>query len=219
MQYTALIGTIATSVGGLFGVRWFCFKLLAASGGSEREALLSRLKSADKHLRSLLKYVDSYVSRKQCESLAQRSQELQESLDREKGALEETEIKLKTAQSAVEEKETAQQELKSAKEEDELKLEELMAGYSEVSSESSSLERRIAESMKNLDNLMEQLELTAAQKSAFDELSKALTIAGALLRDLITEHSSLNERLELLRGQHDDLEDEYTRLVERQLGE
>jgi hypothetical protein len=38
------------------------------------------------------------------------------------------------------------------------------------------------------------------------------------LRDLIIDYQGLNERLDNLKGQHADLENEYTKLVEQQLG-
>ena len=53
----------------------------------------------------------------------------------------------------------------------------------------------------------------------FEDLNRALSDGGALLRDLITEYQSVNERLDMLRIQHEDLEEEYTKLVEQQLGE
>ncbi|RIL09567.1 MAG: hypothetical protein DCC75_06225 [Proteobacteria bacterium] len=73
--------------------------------------------------------------------------------------------------------------------------------------------------MKSLDTLTADLQLTPDQKGAFDDLSNGLTAASARLRDLLTEYNTLNERLVNLQQQHLDLEEEYTRLVEQQLGE
>ena len=72
---------------------------------------------------------------------------------------------------------------------------------------------------KSLDNIMAELELTEDQRGLLDELSKALTSAGSNLRDLLMEYEAVKTRLENLRQQHLDLEEEYTKLVEQQLGE
>ena len=94
-----------------------------------------------------------------------------------------------------------------------------MEGYDSCASESVALEQRLAQSLKNLDSIIDQLQLTQAQKASLTDLSNAATSAGGRLRDLITEYETLNERLKTLTQQHQDLEEEYTKLVEQQLGE
>ena len=81
------------------------------------------------------------------------------------------------------------------------------------------LEQQLANSMKNLDQLMNDVQLSETQRALLDDLSSALSGAGERMRDLLTEYNTVHERLELLQQQHRDLEDEYTRLVEQQLGE
>ena len=63
------------------------------------------------------------------------------------------------------------------------------------------------------------IELTAEQQQVLEELSNTLTEAGSRMRDLLTDYAMVKERLDGLNGQHHDLEEEYTRLVEQQLGE
>ena len=66
---------------------------------------------------------------------------------------------------------------------------------------------------------MNEVQLTDAQKAVLQELSNTLTNSGSVLRDLLTEYESINERLNMLKLQLNDLEDEYTKLVEKQLGQ
>ena len=81
-----------------------------------------------------------------------------------------------------------------------------------------SLEQELAASLKELDALVVDVPMTPDQRTVFQELLNALTAAGSRLRDLITDYQAVQERLESLKLQHNDLEDEYTRLVEQQLG-
>jgi predicted nucleic acid-binding Zn-ribbon protein len=63
-----------------------------------------------------------------------------------------------------------------------------------------------------------EMPMTADQKAVFQALSDTLSSASSRLRDLIIDYQGLNERLDNLKGQHADLENEYTKLVEQQLG-
>ncbi len=203
----------------IFGVMFFIKRQLSSSVGSERDAVIAKVNTLDKELRELLTYADGYASKKQLAQLEASLAQSKADLDREKGNLKALEPKLEGAQKMVEEKETHQQELKSAKEEDELKMKELMDHFETISSESIGLEQALAQSMKNLDQLMAEVTLTADQRAVLQELSNSLSNAGSTLRELIVEYDTLNERLNMLTQQLMDLEEEYTKLVERQLGE
>ncbi|NLF26232.1 MAG: hypothetical protein GX589_11330 [Deltaproteobacteria bacterium] len=197
----------------------FLRRSISSSASGSQEQYVTQINKLQGDLKELMKYVDSYVSHSQHKNLMQMLEQSKTDLTREKGALKEIETKLDTAQGTVEEKEALQQEIKSAKEEDEIKLQNLMESYEALSSECIALEQQLATSLKELDKMLEELTLTAAQRTFLEDLSKALTTAGGLFRDLITEYASVNERLEMLRQQHQDLEDEYTKLAEQQLGE
>jgi chromosome segregation ATPase len=140
-------------------------------------------------------------------------------LENEKATLVTVEKKLASAQKEVEAKEFQQQEVKAAKEEDENKLAELLSNFKDLSSESIELEQKLAQSMKNLDKILSEINVTEDQRAVLNNLNDSLTSAGSLLRELITESEMVNERLKVLKEQHSDLEEEYTRLVEQQLGE
>ncbi|MCB0352565.1 MAG: hypothetical protein KDD64_03545 [Bdellovibrionales bacterium] len=211
--------TASLSAGALFAV----FRHISNDGSdssvADRDALMNEIRGADEEIKELLARSKSYCSRGQFETVSNQLTGLQSELEKEKKALADLEQQLDTAQTTVEEKEAHQQELKSSREEDEIKLEELLGNYAEISSESISLEQRLAQSMKNLDALSEEIELTEDQKAVLDELGSSLGKAGENLRNLLMEYETVNERLNLLREQHEDLEEEYTKLVEQQLGE
>ena len=80
------------------------------------------------------------------------------------------------------------------------------------------MSRKLALSLKNLEELLAGTDLTPQERDIVSEFNESLVSAGARLRDLMTEYQVVKERLEGLQGQFKDLEDEYTRLVEQQLG-
>lgn len=170
-------------------------------------------------LRDLLKFKDSYASKAQYQKIETLLQAANADFTKEKATLKEIESKLDNSQKLVSEKETQQQEIKSAKLEDENKLNELLTKHEELSNQAIALEQKLAQSMKNLDNLLNELELTQDQKAVLQDMSNSLTSAGARIRELLTEYNGVNERLQMLKQQHLDLEDEYTKLVEQQLGD
>jgi hypothetical protein len=63
-----------------------------------------------------------------------------------------------------------------------------------------------------------EVALTADQRAIFEALSTALTTASSQLRDVIIAYQNAHERLVALQGQYTDLENEYIKLVELQLG-
>lgn len=212
---------IITAVSGalIAGTYIFMKTRLAGSASSEIAKMAEEVNQAAAELTDVLRGAEQYASKAQFDSVMGQIAEANVNLSKEKDTLKLTENKLDTAQKDVEAKETHHQEMKAAKDEDEARLAELLASYEDISSESISLEQKLASSMKNLDKIMEQLTLTDEQRAALTDLSNSLTSAGSRLRDLLLEYSGVRERLQNLNQQHNDLEEEYTRLVEQQLGE
>ena len=181
--------------------------------------LLSQVTEAQTKIDSLLLSKDSFVGKNQYSFLTGKFDEISSQISAEKKALEETEQKLDTAQKLVETKESQQQEIKTAKEEDLIKLQEISAAFEETSQESINLEQQLASSLRSLDALVAESQMNQVQKESVTFLQQAVETAGARMRDLLTEYQTVNERLTMLQQQHADLEEEYTRLVEQQLGE
>jgi hypothetical protein len=180
---------------------------------------LGQITLADNQLAELLKSKDSFIGPGQFDSIAKQQGEIQATLEAERASLKQIEERLDTAQKLVEKKEAEQQEIKNAKEEDLIKLEELLVNYGDVSRESHELEQRLASSLKSLDKILSEVELSQSQREMLISLQQAVELAGSRLRDLLTEYETVHERLTMLKQQHADLEEEYTRLVELQLGE
>ena len=217
-----LIVSLVTALicgGVIFGGRTLILRLMEGSAGTERQEILGKIDVVLKECSTLAGEVGKFVSKAQVEMLSRQVTEAHKNLDQEKAALSAIEERLDSAQTDVEQKEAVQQEIKSSKEDDEKKLETLLGQYEAIKQESQELEKKLAESLKNLDSILEEVELSDDQKDVFKELQNSLQQASASLRDLVMEHEMVNQRIENLRTQHADLEDEYTKLVEQQLGE
>jgi chromosome segregation ATPase len=203
----------------MFGLIFFLKKTKVEGSTKERDILEKDVTAKSQKLEELVRYKDSYMGRGQYQYLVEQISGDISALASEKENLKGIEKKLEEAQKMVEEKETHQQEIKSSKEEDEAKVAELLSSFQDISSSSISLEQQLAASLKSLDSIMDSLEMTENQKKFMQDLSSALSTAGERMRDLVTEYQQVQERLEMLKQQHDDLEVEYTKLVEQQLGE
>lgn len=175
--------------------------------------------SLHSQFRELIKGSDLLGSKKQLQTLETQRDSESAGLESQRQTLKAIESRLAQAQKQIEEKEAYHQDLKTAKADEETKLKTLLERYSSLSSEAIALEQQVAQSMKDLDSLMSTASLSPEQKAVFTSLSENLEAAGNRLRDLITEYETVNGRLKTLSDQLTDLENEYTRLIEQQLGD
>lgn len=219
MGWLVALVTSVLSVGLIVVGKVFARRQLVGSASAEKEKLIKEMDQIMRQIEGCSKDTANFISKAQFETLMSQVETARSMLAKEKESLTTIEANLEKAQKSVEDKESSQQELKSAKEEEESVLEELLNNYTGIAEESTQLEHQLAESLKSLDAIMAEIELTEDQRSLLDELSKALTTAGSNLRDLLMEYEAVKNRLENLKQQHLDLEEEYTKLVEQQLGE
>lgn len=196
----------------------FLIKSKANSGiGQERKELKQTLAQLDEDLNVLGKQSGQLISKKQLEGIREKRSKLAEQVTEARALLIDLEAKLKATQDSVKDKEEKQQALKAAKIEEENKLADVVASYEVLSGESVKLEKNLAESMKQLDSLESEVQMTDKQKDALHKLSSVLSGAGERMRELITEYEAIHQKVIELQKQYIDLEDEYKRLVEQQI--
>jgi chromosome segregation ATPase len=217
LVYLAIAVALSAAIIGA-GFVWLRKKTSTGDSGAQ-EALLKQVTEKDKAVSELLKRKETLYSNAGFDDLKSKVAAVGQQAETERNKLKEIEVKLESAQKLVEGKEQEQQETKAAKEEDLVKVQELLANYDAIESASVELEQKLAASLKSLDSIMTEVAMTAPQKEVLQSLSNAVTDAGSRLRDLIVEAQTVNERLQGLTMQHQELESEYTRLVEQQLGE
>ena len=190
------------------------------SGGESNEeiaALREEARLLETKIIDLLAAEEDLISNEQLASIRRKAEEYRATVESQRKARVEIEQKLTSAHADVIAREAAHQEMKAEKRDDEVALQSVMSNYSDISTESVSLERRLAESLKTIDKMSAEISMTEDQRAVFEALSSALTNASAQLRDVIVAHQNVYERLEALRSQYTDLEAEYIKLVELQL--
>lgn len=158
-----------------------------------------------------------FASKGQIASLSRQTENFRTTIAEQKAILETISERLTKARADVEVREQEQQEIRAMKEADESAMAQVVANYDQFSTESVTLEHKLADSLRTLDAMTSELKMTPDQRVVFQELSNALTATSAQLRDVIVDYQNAHERLENLRSQYQDLENEYTKLVEQQL--
>lgn len=214
ISFVILVAISATTIIGFI----FLVKSKANSGiGQERKELKQTLAQLDEDLNVLSKQSEQLISKKQLEGIREKRAKLADQVTEARALLIDLEAKLKTTQDSVKEKEEKQQALKASKLEEESKLADIVASYEVLSGESVKLEKKLAESMQQLDSLENEVQMTEKQKDALHKLSSVLSGAGERMRELITEYEAVHQKVVELQKQYVDLEDEYKRLVEQQI--
>lgn len=213
LQITVLVGLALVAVAYVLGR-----KLGFSITDEEMMALREDSKRLDDSLVEVLSDADKFVSKGQLEHLSQQSDEFRQVVEQQRTLLQGLVTRLEKTRYDVERREAEQQELRALRDEDQVAIAQALASYNESSAESVSLEQKLAESLKSLDAMSGEIKLTADQQAMFQELSNALTSASAQLRDVIVDYQTAHERLAGLKERFEDLEREYTKLVEQQLG-
>jgi chromosome segregation ATPase len=216
---TTLTVISALLVTGIPVVAYILGKKMSPGASNEEMAnLREQSRQLEEQLIEVLSEKDRFASKSQISSLMRQTESFLTTIAEQRSLLDTITQRLEKARVGVEERELAQQEARAMREEDEVVIAQVTSNYTHFSTESVTLEHTLADSLKTLDVMTSELQMTADQQAVFSELSNALTSASAQLRDVIVDYQNAHERLENLRSQHRDLEAEYSKLVEQQLG-
>jgi chromosome segregation ATPase len=190
----------------------------ASASDVESAALRDESQALENQLIEVLSEQGRFASKGQIQSLISQTETFLASIRDHKGLMNTLSERLDKARKDVQEREGQQQEIRAMREEDEEIIIQVTSNYNQFSHESVTLEHTLAESLKTLDAMSSEIKMSPDQQAVIQELSNALTSASSQLRDVIVDYQNAHERLENLRSQHRDLENEYTKLVEQQLG-
>jgi hypothetical protein len=218
METLYVILSFLLSIGACGGVIFLSRKKNVTLSASAWKELTDNASEYDAVIADIPQETEGIASKSQLKTIATQTENFLAGLESQRALLKELEARLENANSQVIEKERSQQELKSFKEEEEVKLLEVTSNYQAIADKSVALEQELAESLRNLDLIGNDVPMTDDQKATFTALSEALSDAGTVLRDLIMDNQTAQERLNTLMAQRDELENEYTKLVEQQLG-
>lgn len=202
---------------GAGAVVFFGARIFHGASKDQTEALRSESARLEAQIRSTVQLPSLQCSRTQLTQLQAQTEEFLQAIETQKQLVAELERKLESAQREIHTKESAQQALKWSKEDDERRLQEVTSAYESYSKQAGSLEQELAASLENLDRITTQFTPSEEQRAIFQELSATLTSTSERLKELSLEYQSVHQRLEGLKAQHADLEEEYTKLIEQQL--
>jgi Skp family chaperone for outer membrane proteins len=211
---TAIIFFSLTSLGLTY---WFG-KKISYKQQKIREESVSEIKVLEEEIESKINFLDPQLSKSILATLLAQRDQHETNLNDQRNNFKGIEEKLDKAQKAIEQKEAKHQEVKTASLEDDLKLAQLQTECESILAEMSDMERSIANKMKQLDDMLSEVELTKGQRDYLTTLSDALSQAGESIRTFTLEYQGVKERILEMQQNLTDLEMEYIRLVETNLG-
>ena len=219
MEAIAIVIAIALSVGAVILAYVLGIRSVGKAADQEMTELREESRKLEEQLVETLSENNRFASTKQLEDLINQTKRFFESVEQQRSEVDSISEKLEHTRSEVQRREQDLQDLRALKEEDEVAIGQSLASYNDSSTESVSLEQRLAESLRSLDAMSGEIKMSADQQAVFQELSNSLTSASAQLRDVIIDYQNANERLSNLKSRFTDLEREYSKLIEQQLAE
>jgi hypothetical protein len=184
---------------------------------AEAAAIREESKALDEKLVSTLGESDRLATKAQREFLLQHCTLLKAEIAEQKERFKSLSEQVDRTREEVEAREFEQRNLRAMTEEDEAAINLTLSRYNEFSTESISLEQKLAESLRVLDTMATEVQMPPDLKAAFTEISNSLTQTSAQLRDVIIDYQGAHERLKTFSARFADLENEYSRLIEQQL--
>ena len=203
---------------GIFAAAWFVLsKKHDVHKSSNQDVVFKEIQVLEDKLRASAIDPEQYISKTAYKGLQLNKEGVQSELQRLLGEADRLEDRLRSQQLIVEQLELSQQQVKSARAEDENALRAIMEEFSAIESEAGELESQLAQSQAEIEHLLREVELTKAQRSAIEDLQAYLKTASEMLRQLLDEYHDAQDRLTQVTRQQNDLETEYSRLVEKLL--
>lgn len=196
---------------------WFTSRRQLAGANAPVDDAIHELKELEQSLRSNILVPAQAISVESFSFLQGTRDNVQSQLGRLAEEHQRITERLRTQQASLEELELAQQETKTTREEDEAALRDIQSQFEQVREEASRLEEQLAASQQQLEQLLQQVELTKAQREYLEDLQNVMRSAGETLRQLLDEYRDVEERLNTVTKQQQDLELEYSTLVEKLL--
>ena len=148
----------------------------------------------------------------------EREKSINEALEEQQVIFNKLESKLKDMQVKVEGAESAHNSLKKEKEESVNLAAELKDRNVKLDQDNNTLQSELSQSLGQLTLLSSEIKLTPDQEAGFKKLRASVTAANEQLKTLSGTYKRSSGRFTALFAQYSDLEKEFTKLVEKELG-
>ncbi len=206
MDYFVLAAALVACIGIPLSAYLLGKRMGFYASDEEMMHLREESKTLEDNLVETLSEHHKFASKGQIESLIRQADDFRKAVAQQQSIVEAVSLKLDKTRKDVELREAEQQEMRALKEEDEAAIAQVFSRYNEFSTESLTLEHKLAESLRTLDAMSTEIKMTADQQVVFQELSNALTTTSAQLRDVIVDYQNAHERLSTLKSRFADLE-------------
>lgn len=193
-------------------------KRLNAAIGENQQDTLSNIEQCDLAIEQAFTYIDGLSALDKLTDIEKRIDETEKSLVEEKQSLVAIEKELAESQTSVDEQEKKHNELKKGKEEAEKMADELRANQETLQAEAQRLQDELVASKNHMQSLSTELELTAEQQTAVDKIQASVDGVQSQLKDLCVAYDMSSQRFTNLEVQYKELEKEYRKLVDKELG-
>lgn len=206
------LGTAAT---------WLTFRGLReqveSAGGKEGLEINNEISSVDKAIERSSAHLEKMLSMDELQTISAQHKKVSDELNGEREQIKNFEARLENSQTIVQGQEKRHNELKRGKEEAERLAIELQANMEDLASESVKLQGELQSSKTKMSTLANETTLTEEQKAALQEIQDSLSSVLQQLMDLKQVSDQATERFLGLQTQYDELEQEYRRLVDKEL--
>ena len=197
------------------GVLYFLGASNGSGGGGAVDALKADLAKRREYVE---RFEALYAQMVDIVSLRQRAKELraiEESLKAERGRITITQAELETVETRLRELEEIERELEASGIETKEELNILQKKHADLAQKNSTLKNQIAESVKQIDALFSEIEVSAQIKEQVQNMKTELLQTEQKIDELLLQIEQCNDQYFILKRRYDALDIEYAQLYEK----
>jgi len=214
---TIVLGILFSGI--VFGlIKFFQKKKEGTGSGGNMTAIEEEINSISEAVEQGLAYCGEMIPYNKLKSREGDLEHLNRQLGEERAKLEKLDKQVEGLQGTIEVEEASHNELKKGKEEAGELAEQLRMNKEKLESEFSRLEADLTRSLTEVSALSTEIEMTSDQKIACDKVQSGLENARLQLSTLADIYTQASTRFTNLENQYQELEGEFTKLVEKELG-
>jgi uncharacterized phage infection (PIP) family protein YhgE len=217
-----IIFTIIFGVCFYYGLRFAIEKTnknTTSEASSEIPKVIGLIESTDKTIQEILAYASELLPFDEAIERQEKEQLLKEELNKQLSILAKTEGQLNELKLEVDETEQEYNEIKKGKESAQEVADNIKNRKNSLKEESESLQNGLADVTSSIREFATKTKLNANQEAGFKLILGNIEAANKQLETLITSYNQSSSRFLNLHEQFNDLEVEFSKLVEKELSD
>jgi predicted nuclease with TOPRIM domain len=181
--------------------------------------VLEEIEKIDTAINNALEYASELVTFDEAIERQEKEKVMKEELNKQISLIATLEGKLDELKLEVEETEKEYNEIKKGKESAREVSDSIKSSKDSLKSENDTLQEGLAEVMNTLKEFSSKTKLNANQEAGFKVITGNIEAANNQLESLVTSYKQSSSRFLNLHEQFDDLEIEFSKLVEQELSD